>query len=359
MAELQGLEAAWDRLLAASDRDGPFLTWAWCVTWARHYATDGALRVIVGYGEDGTPVGIAPLHRTTTPGGLGVRVRELAFLGAGEACPAYLDFIVAAADREAFTARVFETVYGPLSDWDVLTLAEVAAESLLVDHWGGRLAEAGRVLDLSDPSPCPVVDLPESAEAFRAGLSRNARYNLKRKRKALDEAGKVEFRQAQAAAPPDGLGLAAMMDLHQDRWQGRGGGAFASARFRDFHHDLAEAFAARGWLDLDFLLLDGEPVAAIYGFTYGGCYYYYLPGFDEGRVPRGSPGIQLLVHRVEQSIGQGTGRVDLLKGLADYKMGLATGVRRCVTLRCYHRGVRALLFQGVRGLKDLVKTGLR
>jgi CelD/BcsL family acetyltransferase involved in cellulose biosynthesis len=357
LAELQGLEAAWDRLIAAADRDNPFLSWAWCATWARHYAADGALRVIVGYGDGGAPVGIAPLHLTKAPGALGAR--ELAFLGAGEACPAYLDFIVAAADREAFTARVFETVYGPLRGWDVLTLAEVPAESLLVDHWGGLLGEAGKVLDLFDASPCPVVDLPDSAEAFRAGLSRNARYNLQRKRKALDLAGKVEFRHGRAAAPPDGLGLAAMVDLHQGRWQGRGGGSFASRTFRDFHHDLAAAFEARGWLDLDFLLLDGDPVAAIYGFTYGGCYYYYLPGFDEARVPQGSPGVQLLVHRVERCIEAGTRRVDLLKGLAGYKMSVATGVRRCVTLRCYRGGVRALLFRGVRALKDLAKIALR
>lgn len=357
LAELQGLEAAWERLLAASDRDHPFLTWAWCATWASHYAADGALRVIVGYAADGAPIGIAPLHLAQMPGGLGVR--ELAFLGGGEACPAYLDFIVAAADRETFTARVFETVYGPLNDWDVLTLAEVAAESLLVDHWAGRMGDLGKVLDLSDPSPCPVVDLPESAEAFRTGLSRNARYNLKRKRKALDEAGKAEFRHGGRAGTADGFGLSALVDLHQGRWRGRGGGAFASARFRAFHHDVAAAFAQRGWLDLDLLLLDGEPVAGIYGFTYGGCYYYYLPGFDEARVPRASPGFLLLMARVERCIEQGTRRVDLLKGLADYKLQLATGVRRCVTLRGYRRGVRALLYKGGRGLKDLAKVVLR
>jgi CelD/BcsL family acetyltransferase involved in cellulose biosynthesis len=359
LAELRGLEPVWGRLLAASDCDNPFLTWAWCATWAEHYARDGALRLIVGYGADGAPVGIAPLHLARTPGGFGVPARELAFLGLGEACPAYLDFIVAAAEREAFTAAVFETVYGSMNDWDVLTLGEVAAESLLVDHWGERMGEAGKVLDLSDPSPCPVVDLPEGIDAFRAALSRNARYNLKRKRKALDEAGKAEFRHGGASGTPEALGLAALVDLHQGRWRGRGGGAFASARFRAFHHDVAAAFAERGWLDLDLLLLGGEPAAGIYGFTYGGCYYYYLPGFDEARVPRASPGFLLLMARVERCIEQGTRRVDLLKGLADYKLQLATRVRRCVTLRCYRRGFRALLFKGVRGLKDLAKIGLR
>lgn len=346
-------------MLAGSAVDTVFLTWEWCHAWARAYVPDGALRVIVVLGDDGRPRGIAPLFLGPFEGPLGPLLRELRFLGTGEVCSCYLDLIVAEADRGPVTERVRDAIFSSLGAWDVLTLDGVWEGSPLVGAWTRILEASGRPVAEASEWTCPVIELPPTMEAFRAGLSRNARYNLKRKQRWLEAEGEVSFHHG-GLGPEDPLGLATVEALHQRRWRAKDGpGAFASAPFRAFHKEVASVFAGLGWLDIDFLLLDGEPIAGIYGFTYGGCYYYYLTSFHPDRVPQASPGMQLLVHIVERAIERGCHRVDLLRGEAGYKSTLANGGRGCVGVRTHQGGPRVALYRSARATWRLARRLVR
>ena len=47
-----------------------------------------------------------------------------------------------------------------------------------------------------------------------------------------------------------------------------------------FHREVIQVLSERGWISIDLLKLDDQPLAAIYGFIYQGVYYSYMPGFD-------------------------------------------------------------------------------
>jgi CelD/BcsL family acetyltransferase involved in cellulose biosynthesis len=152
--------------------------------------------------------------------------------------------------------------------------------------------------------------------------------------------------------------MEAFVELHRMRWEQKGnGGSFKSRTFLEFHKEISEIFSKKGWVRLDFLVLDWEKVAGVYGYMYNGRYYFYLPGLKPQVFPETSPG-NLLLYRVRRH-REGCKEVDLLRGPADYKMAWANGLRRSVTLRHYNKTVRAAVSKLGNGAKKIVKVLVR
>jgi CelD/BcsL family acetyltransferase involved in cellulose biosynthesis len=144
------------------------------------------------------------------------------------------------------------------------------------------------------------------------------------------------------------------------RWKQKGpGGCFQNERFLAFHKEIAGIFSKRGWVHLDFLTLNREKVAGIYGYTYNGKYYYYLPGLNPNICPETSPGRLLLFQCVCQAIRNGDGQFDLLRGAADYKLAWANGLRRSITMRHYNKTIRAAASKLMDSAKGVVKVLVR
>ena len=209
-------------------------------------------------------------------------------------------------------------------------------------------------------SGCSIIRLPRSCAEYRRTLSANSRYNLQRKNKALQRLGIVSYRHIEKGSEVAD-GFDSFVRLHEKRWvgNGAGGGAFHRAGFRSFHQDIVRVFAEKGWLTLSFLTLDDQPIAGIYGFVYGGTYYFYLPGFDPDLAPHASPGMLLLAHRIEQAIEEGYRLFDLLQGEARYKTTWANGTRRSITLRAYNRRWPAFMLQCVQSVRQALKILVR
>lgn len=359
--EMAGLSERWNALLAQSaSRDNVFLTWEWLSTWAKHYLGRDRLWVVLIYQGKDRLIGIAPfcIRRIFRFGWCGIR--EIQFLGTGEICSSYLDFIVAERDKRVVLHAVYEYLHGNArAMWDTVTLSDVAADSSSIDIWDGLIQECGKVQDLVGMTVCPIVDLGDGIEAFNEAIGGNERYNLQRKRKRLEHAGGYAYERV-SSLPGIEAAMEEFVGLHQARWTRKGdAGAFASDRFREFHREIAALFSEKGWVHLDFLLANGQRIAGAYGFVYGRRYSYYLPGFDPDAVPHASPGILLLFRCVEQAIQAGCTQVDLLRGWADYKLAWATTLRRSLTLRHYNRHGRAVMVKLLEHAKDTVKVAVR
>jgi len=360
LEEFQTLSTSWNDLLRETASDNIFLTWEWLYTWSKHYLATHRLWIILVFKDRDCLVGIAPFYIRTRHAYGGVVLREMRFLGTEEVSSVYLDVIV----REKHRAGVLRHIFRHLHDeavahWDVLLLCDLPAESSSIDRWTALIQEPGKVMEIVGTTACPIIRLPRCREDFLSGLTRNARYNLQRKRRRLAEAGAVAYDRV-----PSIHEVAAAMDvfirLHQRRWEQKGTrGVFRSHRFLRFHREIAMLFSERKWLELDFLSLNGDPIAGIYGYAYNGRYSFYLPGFDPTVVPDVSPGILLLVHRIEDAIRDGYEEVDLLRGHHDYKMAWANGLRRCLTIRYYNSHMRAAVFKLLESGKDAVKILLR
>ena len=359
LEEFETLAGPWNALLRQAGVDNVFLTWEWLYTWAKHYLGADRLWIALVYREPDRLVGIAPffIRRGRAHG---IPLRDLRFLGSDEVCSAYLDFIVSRRDHAAVVSRLYRYLHEEVSAiWDTVTLPEIPAGSSTIDLWDRLIQDAGKVVDVVATTACPVMELPARAEDLTERMGAKARYNLLRSGKRLEQAGRVVYERV-ASEHEVQEALATFIQLHQKRWvKTAPGGAFASPRFLAFHQEIAKVFSELGWLRLDFLRLNGEAIAGVYGYSYRRRYSFYLPGFDPAVLPRMSPGILLLLRCAGEAVREGDRQFDLLQGVADYKMVWADRLERCLTLRHYNHNVRASAAKLLASGRDAVKALVR
>ncbi len=138
-----------------------------------------------------------------------------------------------------------------------------------------------------------------------------------------------------------------VFDLHQKRWQARKQpGAFSDQRFRDFHLDVARPFAERGWLTLNFLTLNDEPVAAGYAFKYAQKLFCYLSGFDP-QYSEYEVGNLRHICLIKYCIENGLKEYDFLRGGESYKSLWNTSTRSNLQVRTIKRKIIPLVYDWI------------
>jgi len=196
-------------------------------------------------------------------------------------------------------------------------------EDLEVDGALWKAVEAvgtGGGVSLDRPKPAQPhwrILLPEDPAAYWQTLSGKVRRNLRRNIKHFPHTVEV-VRSAEQV--PDFL--EAVSVISEQSWQGRRLGRRASAdeRRRTAFESLAELGALRCFL----LRHDGEPVAFVYGWQWGGVFDYAQIGYDSRLAAKG-PGKILLARVLEDLIERDTPDVlDFGDGDADYKRRFGT-----------------------------------
>lgn len=301
---IESLEAAradWDRLAEASGN--PFLTWEWAAAWWDAYG-DGELRLFRCCRPDGEVAAVLPMYRARTG-----PLRVLRFVGHG---PADVQGpICAPADVPAAAAALLRLLEEPAGRCDVLL-----AERTPVPHRMDELL-GGTVID-TDANP--ELRVTVTWEEFVASGSRNFRDQVRRRERKLFREHAASFRLSD---DPERLDddMTTLFRLHAERWDGESTTAFAPARER-LHRDFARRALERGWLRLWLLEIDGQAVAAWYGFRYGGAEWYYQSGRDPA-WERSSVGFVLMAHTIRSALEDGLRVYHLLRGDESYKSRFA------------------------------------
>jgi CelD/BcsL family acetyltransferase involved in cellulose biosynthesis len=305
---LEGLDAvgaaAWGGLHAVTALRSPFLSWVWQSEWVRAFASGRRLEIRRVSDDAGRLVGLLPLFEAE-PGVLrligGVDVSD------------YLDLLAEAGREEAVWAALLAArpPAGPV--WD---LHAVPAASPTVTRLPALGAEHGADVTVALEERCPILALPETWDAYLAGLSGKQRHELLRKTRRLER----EVPGARAV----GVGARADVESRFDDFlalhrQSRVGKArFMDDRmevfFRRVTTALAEAGAFRLWL------LDGPdgPLATFLCLEWNGTVGLYNSGFRPDRAAL-SPGLVLLGHIIRDAIDRGKRRFDFLRGEERYK----------------------------------------
>jgi CelD/BcsL family acetyltransferase involved in cellulose biosynthesis len=97
-----------------------------------------------------------------------------------------------------------------------------------------------------------------------------------------------------------------------------------------FQEQVTERALEQGWLLMYVLRLSGKAVAVMYGFNYGGRFYFYQHGFDDRYKPQ-SLGLVLMGLTIHAVIDEGAREFDMLWGVEPYKFLWAREV--CVLQR--------------------------
>jgi CelD/BcsL family acetyltransferase involved in cellulose biosynthesis len=321
-AHLGEIADPWRQL--AVERGNAFITPEWFDAWWAHYR-DGHEPLVAVARRDGSVAGVIPLVATTG------RWPTWRFAGANlgdhfhPAAPPEDEVEVAAAAATALAT----------------TARGSRAPALILDNVDATAPWPQALASSVAKRPALVRDrasvLPRAAiagttwERYLGSLSRNLRSQLGRKRRGLEKGHELAVRWTRDETEV-GKDLATLFRLHDARFAvHRLSSSLTSEVARAFHGDFALAAHRRGWLRLCFLEVDGEPVAAWYGWRLGERFSYYQAGFDP-RWSDHSVGLLLFAATIEAAIEEGAAEYDMLLGDEPFKARFADSVRPVHTL---------------------------
>jgi GT2 family glycosyltransferase/CelD/BcsL family acetyltransferase involved in cellulose biosynthesis len=292
--------ADWERLAACAGH--VFATPEWLGTWWRWYG--GARAPLVALVRRGTElVAIVPLQVWRRPG-----LPVLRFVGHG---PSDQLGPVCSPLTDPDTADAVASAVASIPFRRFVLISELVPR----DYGFGRLV-GGRALYTED-SPLLRFD-EESWDDFLRRRGANFRQQVRRFPRKLAEEGEVSFRLSSEQGALD-RDLDALFALHRRRWRGS---ETSFLRMAGFHRETAARALERGWLRLWMLEVDGRPVAALYGFRFGGVESAYQGGRDPA-LARHPLGFILISHAIRQAYADGVREYHLLRGGERYKTRFA------------------------------------
>jgi CelD/BcsL family acetyltransferase involved in cellulose biosynthesis len=189
-----------------------------------------------------------------------------------------------------------------LPQWDTLDVANVVEASGLdrlvalaqADGYRTARKRTSQTLYLPIDFSAAASENSGAQPPWLAGTRPKFRSHLRRAKRQLEEQGTLELKHYNAADPE---ALEKFYALEASGWKGTEGTAIqCDPHTRQFYDAVAQAAAHDGYLSLDFLELNGKPIAGHFGFNLRGRYFLAKAGYDEA-FRRHGPG-QLLVHEI-------------------------------------------------------------
>jgi CelD/BcsL family acetyltransferase involved in cellulose biosynthesis len=335
---LEALAPEWRALASRAFAGGP-ATWpCWQLAWWRVFGDASRSLRCVAVRDDERLVGLAlVLARRRFDHHL-VPFRRLELVGSGEdeadeICSEYLG-VLADRSREDVVATAVVDALGRARAFDELVASSLLEGDPVIAPLSRALSRAGLDVSIRERTRAPYVELPASFGAYLDALPGPHRYLVRRSLRDFDAwaAGSARHRVARDIAQVrEARGI--LERLHGERWAHREGGAFASPRFRAFHDAVMPALLDEGALDLEWLEVRDEPVAAVYNLVADGKIYFYQSGRSLAVPPRIRLGIVLHARAIERAIAEGMREYDFLGGTQRYKLELAPSTRSVVELR--------------------------
>ena len=368
-ADLERLAPSWQALLERSSANEPALSPLWVLAWWRVFgALDGRRLRVACFFDGDRLVGLAPFVRRRHWYRPGIPFRRLEPLGSGERLAdavfgEYLNVIAErGAEAEVAGALAEALTRGALGTWDELVMPLMAGDNPFLPFLVDALRDAGLTCRHHVTALASYIPLPATWDAYVQQLSSSRRYYLRQSLRRFERWAGDGARFRCATTPAElAEGQRALVVLHQQRW-GPNVGKFASPRFAAFHDALLPALLEAGAVELLWLTVRDEPVAAIYNLLWDGKVLFYQSG-RKMDVPGGvRPGIVLHAHAIRRAIEAGRREYDFLSGGEHYKGQMALAARPVVELRAARRSAREqvrILAEGGIGCARVVRDRLR
>ena len=338
--EFLDARTVWDDALQRSLDNHVFLTWEWLSSWWRFYG-DKRRFLLVTVSDGRKILAAAPLMSSRYRL-YGLELRKIEFI----ATPAsdYHSFLLTEKKPE-YAKMMVEYADHVAPEWDCIELQEVPENSDTAKILRPISKEPFKFRE-KILNPCPYVLLSSNFEDYFRSLGSNWRRNLRRWERRIRRDYKMDFKICNDIETVKDA-MKTVFDLHQKRWQSRKQpGAFSDQRFRDFHLDVARSLAKRGWLTLNFLTLNDEPVAAGYAFKYSQKLFCYLSGFDP-QYSEYEVGNLRHVYLIKYCIENGLKEYDFLRGGESYKSLWNTFMRRNLEVRATKRKIVPIAYDWI------------
>ena len=298
------LSAEWDTLAATGITDTPFQTLAYQKSWFTHLGT-GELHTITVRDDDHL-IGIGCFNLRD----------QTVFFNASKEESDYLDIIAAEEHAAIVWQAVFDCLAGPqVGQWQTLDLYNIPAESISRNIIPTLATSRGFSFADELAEVCPTIALPDSFEAYLAGLDKKQRHEIKRKMRRAKGAEAV----LQIISAEDDLTaeVDAFLDLLQKSTPAKR--AWYSEPRAALFHDVAQAAQDAGTLQLMFIEVDERKAAGLFNFAYKGRTWVYNSGLNPDVFGRLSLGVTLSSLAIQTAIELGHSEFDFLRGDEAYK----------------------------------------
>ena len=302
----------WENTLNRSVENSIFLTWEKMAPSVNQLNDESFLRILYAI-DDNLLVGIAPFRKTRKSLGIfHYNVIEPVTNGNTD----YTGLIITGQERECFyqfLAYLFEQ-----KDWDLFQFPNLPQGSQTIELLKSARQNLPRCR-IRKGVMCPYITIPNTKDKLLDGLGSKFRNELWRRLRKLErEHGKVELKNyREFCSLEEAMGI--LFRLHQKRWGLKGkAGAFHNRQARDIATETARLFEEKNWLRLNFLTVNGKPVAANYDIEYGRRLHGHLCGFDPD-YSKYSVGNLLLLKVLETCVEKGISEYDFMQGDEYYK----------------------------------------
>jgi CelD/BcsL family acetyltransferase involved in cellulose biosynthesis len=323
--DLEAVESAWRGFQRHADCTA-FQTYEWLSAWQRHIgARNDVIPCIVMARDAGGDIRcILPL--ATRPAGF---ARELVFLGT-ELCdynaPLLAPDFSARADATEFAA-LWRRALDLLQQNSRLRFDLIRLEKM-PEAIRGQPNPMLFLPATPHPSGCYATALAQSWDAFYAAKrSPSTRRRDRTKRNRLAEFGEIKF---ETPATPAGAlaALAVLVEQKSAFFAQRGiANLFARPGYLEFFRDLASSPQSAGLVHVSELKVGPQIVAANFGLTFGGRYYYVLSSYTDGELARLGPGAIHLHELMRYAIEHRCTMFDFTVGDERYKLDWCDGGR--------------------------------
>jgi CelD/BcsL family acetyltransferase involved in cellulose biosynthesis len=164
-----------------------------------------------------------------------------------------------------------EAVNAAAKDWDVFQFALMDG-SLQSQEFFSWQKDSGFNCEEIAKQTSPYITLQQDWQQQFASLPKKFRSTIRNGEKRMREHGRLEYREIHNVAHT-GSFAAAMLEIERDSWKEAAGTSLTTNQLQErFHTDLLQSAAQSGWLSGHLLLLDGEPIAYVYGLLYNGIF---------------------------------------------------------------------------------------
>lgn len=339
------IEKDWQDLLERASFKTIFQTYEWNETWWRYLKKNWGLYLVACY-RGNKIAGLVPLMLDQMKIKGVPAFKILSFVGCPEAD--YHDFILdhQFAD-EAFIAIIDWLVFNK-KQWSILRLPEFHEDS--PTH--GLIDKYLRCKNIHyakfQHTTCPCIDLPSSFDDYMVSLGYETRKKTRKNNRRLEKIGELRFELGE----PNDIGD--FFKLNTERWQLLGqGGSVPTEELRNFHVEVSSKL--RKYLNLSFLTLNKKRIAVQYSYDYCKVRCVYLQGMDM-EYDYYSPGIIIMMNRIEDAICQGMKCYDLMRGDEAYKFHYAKHIKHNQLYYLCHSKYLLKIFLNIEKLAERSRT---
>jgi hypothetical protein len=346
---------AWNALAASMPIPSIFCTWEWIYTWWEHFG-GCQLPILLFVKKDNELKGILPLSARSVMFRNGWKIgRLLTYCGSEELYSDHLDLIAAPEDGGRCVQAIMEFIESKRDLWDLCILEQLVENGNLMTWFINRTAGgAGKVqFEIKQDSAANYIPLSGSFESFIGSYDSRTRYNLRSRKKKLEEQG---FYYVHSEPSKEASELSWLFDLHGMRAKVKGiSSTFDGSTIHEFHKSLVRRISSNGWLSLRYLRKEGTIIAASYNFVYGGRVFSYQKGMDP-RWSRYGPGKAIVYEAIQEAFTKGCTEYNFLRGMEEYKSDWTQQRRLLYSISLFNRTGKGMLSKTLNSMKNAVKS---